>query len=115
MLSVDSAAAAGNKYARLKPHLDYSTDWDLRLANPEKDYNTQIFDTGASIVVFYCNHCSSSSPAVSERHLAWLRSRQPDSRQEVKVLHRGMGGLLHRAKELGRTDDIFAEIYERFY
>jgi hypothetical protein len=108
---VGCAAAAGNKYARLKPHLDYSTDWDLGRADPDKDYHTQIFDTGAAIVVFYCNHCSSSSPAAAERHLAWLRGRRPDSRQQVKVLHRGMGGLVHRARELGRADGLFARIY----
>ncbi len=110
---VGCAAAAGNKYARLKPHLDYSTDWDLRRADPEKDYHTQIFDTGAAIVVFYCNRCSSSSPAVAEQHLAWLRSRRPHSRQQVKVLHRGMGGLVHRAKELGRADDFFEPVGKR--
>ena len=102
---------AGNKYAELKPHLDYNIDWDLRCADPEKDFHTQILDTGAAAVVFYCNHCSSSSPAVAEGHLAWLRDRRPDSRQQVKVLHSGMGGLVHRASKLGRADDLFATIY----
>ncbi len=103
---------AGNEYAELKPLLKYSTDRDLEYADPDKDYHTQIFDTGAAIVVFYCNHCSSSSPAVAKRHLAWLRGKRPDSRQEVKVLHRGMGGLVHRARKLDRTDDFFAKMHK---
>ncbi len=102
------AAVAGNKYAALRPHLDYRTDWDLRLAHPDKDYNTQISDTGAAVVVFYCNHGSSSSPAAAVRHLAWLRRARPGRRQEVKVLCGGMGGLSHRARQLGRADEFFA-------
>jgi hypothetical protein len=116
--------AAGNKYAALKPHLRfhfkwdlfhlfqsiaYQMGWDLFQADPTKDYHTQLIDTGADVVVFYCNHCSSSSPAAAERHLAWLRSRRPESRQQVKVLHHGMGGLVWRARELGRADDLFAK------
>ncbi len=109
-LRVQKPDVTGNKYAELKPHLHYSesTDWNLRRADPEKVYHTQILDTGAAVVIIYCNCCSSSSPNVAERHLAWLRGRRPDSSQQATVLHRGMGGPMHRAEELGRADEFFA-------
>jgi hypothetical protein len=77
-------------------------------------HHRQIFNTGAAVVVFYCNHCSSSSPAVAEQHLAWLSATRSDSSQQVTVLHQGIGGLLHLALELGRLDDLFAKIHREY-
>jgi hypothetical protein len=76
-------------------------------------HHRQIFDTGAAVVVF-CNHCSSSSPAVAKQHLAWLSATRSDSRQQVTVLHQGMGRLLHLALELGRLDNLFAKIHREY-
>jgi hypothetical protein len=101
------AAVAGNDYATLKPHLAYRPDFDLTCADPEKDDGPQIFSTSAAVVVFYCNHCSSSSPSHAADDLAWLRRVRPESRQEVKVLRSGMAGLLRRARELGRANEFF--------
>jgi hypothetical protein len=90
-----------------KQHLGFRIDSHLCCADPEKDSHAQVLDNGAAIV-FYCDHCHSSSPSVAEQHIAWFRSRRPDSRQQVKLLHRCMAGLLRRANDLGRVVEFFA-------
>jgi len=67
----------------------------------------------AETVVFMCHHCNTHSPAHAKAYLAWLRQKHPKSRQRVKVLYQGIGGIFIKL-QYGFTDFGFSSREEAF-
>jgi len=98
----------GSKYGTL--HVEISNRWYDENSDYNKDglsTNERIYRHGSKIVVFYCNHSSSSSPAAAMDYHKWVRQEHPDSRQQVYMLCGGLLSFLNWAEETKQVDKYF--------